>query len=119
MAVSKNPRTLQASATNAAGATTTGSAIDLRTALGLAIVARITNGATAPTVACAVSVEVSNDNSTWRTWGQPIKAGLTAATAYAFSFLIPAEILYARTVFSGNTGQDVTVEALGHELTSV
>jgi len=118
MAVTKTARTLQALATNAAGATTTGEALDLTTALGLSGTARITNGSTAPTVAGAFSVEVSNDGATWRPWFTA-KAGLTASTNYDFPFSLPPEILYARSVFSGNTGQGVTVECLSHELTSV
>lgn len=118
MPVTKTSRTLQASTTNAAAATTTGSSIDLSTALGLSGTARITNGATAPTVACSFSIEVSNDNSVWRPW-LTATAGLTAATSYNFPFSLPAEILYARSIFGGNTGQAVTVECLGHELTSM
>ncbi|MGE4536342.1 MAG: hypothetical protein AB7D37_04620 [Desulfovibrio sp.] len=118
MAVTKTARTLQASATNAAGATTTGEALDLTTALGLSGTARITNGSTPPTVEGTFSIEVSNDGTTWRNWFTT-SAGLTASTSYDLAFSLPAEILYARSVFRGNTGQGVTVECLGHELTSV
>ncbi|EFL53115.1 hypothetical protein DesfrDRAFT_0163 [Solidesulfovibrio fructosivorans JJ]] len=119
MAVTKTARTLQAPATNAAGASTTGSAIDLTTALGLSGTLQITNGSTAPTVACTAYIDVSNDaGTTWRQW-LAITAGLTASTAYTYPFSLPAEILYARARFGGNTGQGVTVECLGHELTSV
>lgn len=118
MAVTKTARTLVASASNSAGGTTTGSAINLTTALGLSGTLQITNGGTAPTVACTAYIDVSNDNSTWRQW-LAITAGLTVSTAYTYPFSLPAEIMYARARFTGNTGQAVTVEALGHELTSM
>lgn len=119
MAVTKTARTLVASTSNAAGGTTTGSAIDLSTALGLSGTLQITNGGTSPTVACTACIDVSNDaGTTWRQW-LAITAGITASTAYTYPFSLPAEIMYARARFTGNTGQAVTVECLGHELTSL
>ncbi len=118
MAVTKTARTLLAETSNAAGATATGSAIDLRTALGLAGVLRVVNGSSAPTVACAAYIDVSADGTTWRQW-LAITAGLAAAATYQYPFSLPAEIMYARARFTGNTGQAVTVECLAHELTSV
>lgn len=118
MAVTKTARALVASTTNAAGSTTTGSSFDLRAALGLSGTLQIINGATPPTVACTAYIDVSNDGSVWRQW-LAITAGLTAAATYTYPFSIPAEIMYVRGRFGGNTGQGVTVECLGHELTSV
>lgn len=118
MAVSKTARTLQASATNTAGSTTTGSAVNLTTALGLAVTAKVTNGGTGPTVACSVYIDVSNDNSTWATWASGI-AGVANSGVYEFSWELPPQIMYARARFTGNTGQSVTVEAYGHELTGL
>ena len=58
----KTARTLQASASNGAGATATGTAVDLRTAVGDALVtALVTNGATGPALPCQFIVQVSND----------------------------------------------------------
>jgi len=115
MSIEKSAVTLQAAATNAAAATTTGSAVDLTGALGLSGTARITNGATGPTVGCTFSLEVSGDGSTWRPWCS-LTAGVTASTSYDFQWSLPPEILQARAVFTGNTGQAVTVECLGHKL---
>lgn len=114
----KTARTLQASATNAAGSTTTGSSLDQTTSLGLAVTAKVTNGATAPTVGCTFRVEVSNDNSTWRTFSEQL-AGTDNAGVYDFAVELSAAWMYVRTVFTGNAGQDVTVEAFAHELTSI
>ncbi|MBI1369052.1 MAG: hypothetical protein GC162_10410 [Planctomycetes bacterium] len=114
----KTARALQASASNSAGGTTTGSAFDLRTALGLGITAKVTNGATGPTVGCTFKVEVSNDNSAWKTFCSYL-ADTGNAAVTEFIATIGPEWMYVRTVFSGNTGQAVTVEATGHELTNL
>lgn len=114
----KTARTLQASASNSAGGTTTGTAVDLTTALGLAGTAKVTNGGTGPTVGCDFVIEVSNDNSDWHEWTRQT-AGTTASTTYYFPFDLPAPIRYARSKFTGNTGQAVTVECDGHEFTSI
>ena len=118
MAVTKTARTLLAETTNAAGATTTGDALNLTSALGLIGVLRIVNGATAPTVACTAYIDVSGDGATWRQW-LAITAGLTAGETYPYPFELPAPIMYARARFGGNTGQAVTVDCLAQELTSL
>lgn len=111
-------RTLQASASNAAGATTTGTALDLCTDLGLHVTAKVTNGATGPTVPCTFRLEVSNDNSTWFThYEAAAQTGNNVVTEWSFS--LGPEIMYVRSVFTGNTGQAVTVVCVGHELTSL
>lgn len=114
----KTARTFQSSATNAASATTTGSSVNLTTALGCAITGKITNGATGPTVPADFIVEISNDNSAWKTYSKQT-AGTVNNAVYEFAVDLPAPVLYARTKFTGNTVQDVTVEAFGHELTSI
>ena len=111
-------RTFQASTSNSAGSTATGSSVDLRTALGCLVTAKVTNGATGPTVPCSVRVDVSTDNSAWKTFAlATAQVGNSIVTEFAFD--LPASVMYARTVFTGNTAQAVTVEAFGHELTSL
>lgn len=114
----KTARTLQSSATQAAGAATTGTAIDLTAAMGLAVTAKITNGATAPTTGCTFRLEVSNDNVNWKTFIQQT-AGLDNNGVYEFVAELGPAWMYARSVFAGNTGQSVTIESFGHELTSL
>lgn len=114
----KTARTFQASATNTAGSTTTGTAVNLTTALGCSLTGKITNGATGPTIACDFVVEVSNDNSDWHEWYRGT-AGTANNGVYYFPVELSPPIMYARTKFTGNTGQSVTVESDGHELTSV
>lgn len=118
MAITKASASFQASATNTAGSTTTGSSVDLTAAYGCTITGEITNGATGPTVGCDFVVEVSNDNSDWMEYARAT-AGVANNGVYTFAVDLPASIMYARTKFTGNTGQSVTVEADGHKLTGI
>lgn len=118
MPATKTSVTIQTSATNTAGSTTTSSAVDLTTIYGMLITGKITNGGTGPTVACDFVVEVSNDNSAWKTYAR-YSAGTTINGVFEFAVDLPMSTMYARTVFTGNTGQSVTVEAFGHRLTGI
>jgi hypothetical protein len=118
MAATKTARTLQSSTSNGAGATTTSAAWNLSTAYGGVVQARVTNGTTGPTVPCSMTVNLSVDGSTWRQ-AAVYAAGTTANASYDFAVEIPPAAMYAEVVFSGNTAQAVTVEAYGHELTTV
>lgn len=118
MAVTKTARTLQSSASNAAGATATGTGVSLATALGIHVTAKITNGATGPTLPCSVTLETSPDGSAWKFFAQATAdLGNNAVTEFAFD--VPRTAMNVRSVFTGNTGQAVTVEAFGQELTTV
>lgn len=114
----KTARTFQTSGTLTAGTPIEGSTIDLRTALGCSVTAKITNGGTGPTVPATVEIQVSNDGSAWKSWAKA-SAGVANSGVYEFSFDLPPSIMYARTRFADNTVQNVTVEAFGHELTSI
>lgn len=116
--VTKTLRTLQASASNTAGSTTTGTALDLTTKFGGVATMKITNGGTGPTVACDAVLEVSGDNSTFYEYSRAT-AGTSNSTSYTFVVEIPIGIMYLRSKFTGNTGQAVTVEAYFQEATSI
>lgn len=109
----------QASATNTAGGTTTGSAIDLTTAFGATIRGKCTNGVPGPTVGCTFRVEISNDNSDWWTFSSEIAPTTSSLVYYYQPVVLPPEIMYVRTVFSGNTGQSVIVESDGEKIVSL
>ena len=109
---------LQASASVAAGSTQTSGSYDNRANYGALITARVTNGSTAPTTACVVTMDISAAGSVWFTAEQR-PAGLVAGTAYPMVFSVPPEALYARIVFAGHTGAAVTVEAVSQALTGL
>lgn len=117
-APSKNARTLQSSATNTAGGTTTGTALDLTTRFGGLATLVITNGGTGPTVACDAVLETSRNNSNWYEFSRQT-APTTASAVAVFNVEVPDAVMYLRSVFVGNTGQSVTVEAYYQEMTSV
>ena len=61
--LTKTPRTLVASGSNAAGATTRGT-LDLRTAQGGLLTMKITNGATGPTVQAQANILAAHNSGT-------------------------------------------------------
>lgn len=110
--------TFQSSGSNTSGSTTTGSSVDLTTALEAGVTGVITNGGTGPTVGCDFIVEVSNDNSTWTEFARAT-APIANSTTYTFPVHLPGWVMYARTKFTGNTGQTVTVAAHGSRVSSM
>ena len=74
MAATKQAVVVQASATNTAAGTTTGTGIDLSTSFGMFISAQITNGTPGPATPCTVDFQVnvlyssgSEDSYRWNT----------------------------------------------------
>lgn len=120
MAATKTGAVLVASQSCAAATAVNGitGTKDLTVAYGATITARVTNGATGPTIGCTVEVDVSTDNSTWRQFAQVV-AGTTNSAVNDFAFVIPETVLYARLGFGGNTAQAVTVEGYVHTLTAI
>ena len=115
----KNLRTIVAASTsNTSGSTTTGTAINLTTALGGLLTAKITNGGTGPTVACDLVIEVSGDNTNWKTFAR-FRHTTANNDVGEWAVNIPVGTMYVRAVFTGNTVQAVTVEAFLQELTSI
>lgn len=115
MALSKSgtARAVQSAVSNSAGGTTTTSGLVVN--YGVSGVATITNGGTGPTAECTVRIDFSADNSTWIT-GPVIGGGGTANSAitlipYAMGVGAYGDWAYYRLVFTGNSGQAVTVEA--------
>lgn len=96
----------------AGAAATTSSVIDMSTYRAAALNVKLTNGATGPTVAAQVQIEVSADNSTWYKFGGPI-AGQTGNNAVHSlgGIEIPVAVKYLRLVAGSNTGQNVTIDA--------
>ena len=114
----KNARTIQSSATNTSGSTTTGSTVDLSTASGGVVGWKITNGATGPTIGCTITLQYSRDNFSTSWDVAAVLAGTANNGVYSGAFNIPIGVMYCRVKFAGNTGQSVTVEAYLMEATS-
>lgn len=125
--LNKTPRTIIAAGTsNVAGATTRGT-LDLRTAQGGMLTLKITNGATAPTVACKGNVLVAHTSGAtptaasagadWKTiWS--MDGGTTNSGITERAIPVDAGIMHLEVEFTGNTAQAVTVEAYLSEITS-
>ena len=109
---------IAAGSTNAAGATKTGTVVDLTACYGAFLTAAILNGGTGPSNAANVNVYASHDNSNFKLI-QQVTAGIVASTNYPFSFVIDAAIMYLRVDVSGNAGQTVTCEALLSTITGL
>lgn len=119
MAATKALATIIAAGTsNAAGGTTTGTALDLTTKYGAFITALLTNGATGPTVAPAIIFEVSGDNVNWKeAWRG--SGDTTANSSTPFTYAVEWPVMYFRVRVTGNTGQPVTCEAFAEVLATI
>lgn len=122
----KNARTIVASATNTAGSTTRGR-LDLQTALGGIVTLKITNGVTGPSAQCEGRILISHNatmpaaasaGADWKTVYR-VGNGTGNSTVNEWSYAFGAEVMSLEVEFTGNTGQSVTVEAYGSEITSI
>jgi hypothetical protein len=119
MAATKNLRTIIAAATsNGAGATTTGTVVNLTTAYGGFVTLKLTNGGTAPTVAAQFNVYTSGDNTNFKLF-QVFVGDLVNNSVNQWSLDIAAPVMYVRVDCLGNTVQAVTCEAFLQELTTI
>lgn len=124
--LTKTARTVVSSASNTAGSKTRGT-VDLRTAYGGFLTAKITNGATGPTVQCTCNFLVAHTasatptaasaGSDWKTeWS--FGGGSTNSAITEQTWDVPAGVMHLEVEFTGNTGQAVTVEAYFSEITN-
>jgi hypothetical protein len=119
MAASKTKRTVIAAATsNAAGATTNGTEVDLSTKYGGVLTARITNGATGPTLGADVVVYVGGVTTEKREMAR-MTAPTTNNAVTDFVVEIPPGVMFLNVDVTGNTAQAVTAEVFLEELTSI
>ena len=118
MAATKTSRTILASISNAAGATKNGTEVDLSTKYGLLVVGKITNGAAGPTIGCDMVVYVGDATGVKHEFSRQT-GGVANNGVYEFVVEIPPSAMFVNLDFTGNTGQAVTVEAYGEELTTI
>ena len=118
--LTKTPVTLVAAATsNAAGATTRGSA-DMRAAYGGMLTIKIINGGTGPSIQAVANVLMAHTDAATPTAGSAgvdwktlfsVGNGILASTTGEWSFPVDPSVNHIEVEFTGNTGQAVTVEA--------
>jgi hypothetical protein len=118
MAATKTSRTILASVSNGAGASVNGAELDLSTKYGALIVGRITNGGTGPTIGCDFVVYVGDATGVKREFSRQT-APTTLGVVTDFVVEIPPSAMFVNVTFTGNTGQAVTVECYGQELTTI
>jgi hypothetical protein len=122
----KTPRTVIASASNAAGATMRGT-VDLRTAGGGVLTIKLTNGATGPTLPAQARVLIAHNSGAtptaasagadWKT--RKVFFGTTSGSSVSeFTEDIPIGVMHLEVEITGNTGQAVTGEAFFSEVTN-
>lgn len=122
MASTKTRTSIWSSETFTAGsAHADSSAVDLADGYGAALNVKITNGATAPTVALGLQIQVSNDNSAWFDFGGPLMGDTGNSEVVSWGGIqIPIEAKYLKIVnYQTNTGQNVTVDADISEVTAI
>jgi len=126
--LTKTPRTLIAAATsNAAGATTEGTPVDMRTKHGGILTAKLANGATGPSVQATIQVLIAHNSGAtpagaaegadWKLIYE-IGGGVVANDVTRIRGLaIPAGAMHVHGRVTGNTGQAVTCEMFLSEIT--
>jgi hypothetical protein len=114
MAATKTRTALHSGTSLTAGAgNVTSTTVDLSASYGAVVDIRLTNGATGPTVAAQVQVQVAADaaGTLWVNFGGPLVGSTTASAASSWSVEIPIGVAAVRTVSGSNTGQAVTLDA--------
>lgn len=125
MALTKSRTSIWASQTLTAGAADTNSTwLDLTDAYVAQVDIKLTNGATGPTVAAQVQIQVANDyNAGSPTLVTNFGGALVGSTANSavtqWSVDIPPGVAALRLVAGSNTGQNVTVDADIDEVTAL
>ncbi len=108
MAATKDFVTVVDSESIPPGGGQTTAAQDLRTRYDTMVSVKLTNGATGPSAAATVQVEISPDNTNWYAFGALI-VGKTGNDAIKIAFVeLPLETNYVRFVVGPPTGQAVT-----------
>ena len=120
MASTKSATAVWSSQTLTAGAgDTTSSTVDLQDGYGALAMIRLTNGATGPTIAAQVQLQISEDDSSYYDYGSPFVG--TTDNNDVIEWTVPIDIgaPYLQMVAGSNTAQNVTVDAKVVEITKV
>lgn len=118
MAAAHTSRTILVSTTNGAGSSATGTEVDNTAGYGMLVCGKCTNGGTGPTVACQMNVYVGEASGTKRLL-QSLVFDLGNGVVSERVCEIPPSAMYVNVTLTGNTGQSVTVECYGQQLSSI
>ena len=113
MALTKSRTSLYSSQTLTAGAAdTTSSAVDVSASYETVLDITLVNGATGPTVAAQVKVQVAADTG-GTLWVDlcTLIGGTANSTTYSWTVAIPNAVQAFRTIAGSNTAQNVTLNA--------
>lgn len=95
----------------AAAGDVTSSVVTMDTHYGASISCKLTNGATGPTVAGQVQIQVSQDNTEWYDFGGPLIGDTPNSAVVSWGGIeIPIGVEFLRVVTGSNTGQDITAD---------
>lgn len=122
MAATKSRTSLHSSTTLTAGAgNTTSSSVDLSTAYGAVVDISLVNGATGPTVAAQVQVQVAADSggTNWVSFGGALVGSTTNSATSSWCVEIPPGVAAVRTVSGSNTGQNVSLSVDVSSITAI
>ena len=120
MASTKTDTSIWSSQTLTAGAgDSTSSAVNLTDGYGASLNIMLTNGATGPTVAAQVEINVSNDGTNYYELTTVQGATSNSAVSEWGGIDIAMPIQYVKLIAGSNTGQNVTVDADISEVTAI
>ena len=92
---------------------------DLDTSFGAQLGIKLTNGATGPTVAAQVQIQVSQDDSKFYNFGGALVGSVANSAVSSWSIEIPIGVEHIQLVSGSNTGQNVTVDADISQVTAI
>lgn len=122
MALTKSRTSLYSAQTLTAGAAdTTSAAQDISASYRTSVDIKLTNGATGPTVAAQVQIQVAADTggTLWVNLGGPLVGGTSNNGVSQWSVELPDGVQAFRTVAGSNTGQNVTLDADYSRITAI
>ena len=125
MAATKSRTSIWSAQTLTAGAgNTNGSWIDLSGGYGAQVDIQLTNGATGPTIAAQVQVQVADNYNAGSptlpvNFGGPLVGSTANSAVSSWSVEIPIGVEAVRLVAGSNTGQNVTVDADMSNVTAI
>ncbi len=92
---------------------------DLRERYESIVYIKLTNGATGPSTAAEVQIELSPDNANWWAWGKPLKGNTDNNGVESFAVELPLPTMYVRFTVTRPGSQSVTVLIMVGEVTAL